>query len=247
MRPSEPKGELWSLTGRHPPHPAMSTPDLHLDTLFLLDGEGRITGTREPEPRPGPMFVLIRGTTSCVWAIRSDVPQDLAGELEGLARQEPPTADFRRAPVHAGRFASLVGGGIDSGPAFAFPEAIARPQGTVFIEDIGLLDRHFTGWKASEIPERTPIAGIVEEGQAVSVCCCSRRSDVAAEAGLETAEEYRGLGLGPRVTAAWALAVRASGRIPLYSTSWTNDASLAVARKLGLVAYACAWSISEGL
>jgi hypothetical protein len=38
--------------------------------------------------------------------------------------------------------------------------------------------------------------------------------------------------------------MRASGRIPLYSTSWTNTASLAVARKLGLVAYANTWSIA---
>jgi len=38
--------------------------------------------------------------------------------------------------------------------------------------------------------------------------------------------------------------MRASGRSPLYSTSWTNTASLAVADKLGLVAYASDWSIA---
>ena len=181
-----------------------------------------------------------------MWAVRTDASQDLAGELDGLAREEPPVSDFRGAPLHAERYMSLVKGRVDSGPAFTFPEAIARPQGTVFIEDVGLLDHHFTGWKESEIPERTPIVALVEEGHAVSVCCCSRRSDVAAEAGLETAEAYRGRGRGPRVTAAWALAIRDSGRIPLYSTSWTNDASLSVARKVGLVAYASAWSISQG-
>jgi hypothetical protein len=45
------------------------------------------------------------------------------------------------------------------------------------------------------------------------------------------------------VTAAWAAAIRASGRIPLYSTSWSNTGSLAVARKLGLSVYASDWSV----
>lgn len=224
----------------------MNLPDLHLSTLFLLDSNGRITGTREPDPRPGPLFTLIRGTTTCAWAVRADVPRSVADELEGLARQEPLTSDSRSTPMHAEEYMSLIQGTADSGPAFRFPEEIAPPQGTVFIEDIGLLNHHFTGWTEDEIPERTPIVAIVENGHAVSVCCCSRRSDVAAEAGLETAEAYRGRGLGPRVTAAWALSVRASGRTPLYSTSWSNDASLAVARKLGLEAYANAWSISKG-
>ena len=135
-------------------------------------------------------------------------------------------------------------GRIDSGPSFVFPEAIAEAPGTVCVDDVALLDHRFSGWQASEIPECAPIVGVVEDGHAVSVCFCARRSDVAAEAGVETAVELRGRGMGPRVTAAWAVAVRASGRIPLYSTSWSNEASLAVARKLGLVAFASTWSVS---
>ena len=135
---------------------------------------------------------------------------------------------------------------IDSGPSFTFPEEIVQPSGTVFIEDIESLDHHFTGWTASEIPCRTPIVAVIEGGYAVSACFSAWRSDAAAEAGLETATAFRGRGLGPRVAAGWALAVRASGRVPLYSTSWSNDASLAVARKLGLVTYASKWSIHEG-
>jgi hypothetical protein len=46
------------------------------------------------------------------------------------------------------------------------------------------------------------------------------------------------------VTAAWAQAVRKSGRIPLYSCSWSNAASLAVAAKLGLVPYASDFNLS---
>ena len=214
-----------------------------METLYLLDGDGRIRGTRELEPSPGPVFSLIRGRASCAWAVRADVSRDLAEELEELARDEPPVSDFRVAPVHVERYMSLVEGKVDSGPSFVFPEAIAEPQGTVRIDDVALLDHHFSGWRASEIPECAPIVGVVEDRHAVSVCFCARRSDVAAEAGVETAVEFRGRGLAPRATAAWASAIRAAGRIPLYSTSWSNEASLAVARKLGLVAYASTWSV----
>ena len=70
-------------------------------------------------------------------------------------------------------------------------------------------------------------------------------SAAAAEAGVETAARFRGRGLAPQVTAAWALAIRASNRLPLYSTSWSNEPSLAVARKLGLKPCASDWSLSD--
>ena len=131
-----------------------------------------------------------------------------------------------------------------SGPAFAFPETVEEPDATVLVDEVRLLARHFSGWTAPRFRGRSPVVAVVEDGDAVSVCFCARRSDTAAEAGLETAAAFRGRGLGPQVAAAWALAVRASGRIPLYSTSWSNAASLSVARKLGLVAYANGWSLS---
>ncbi len=221
----------------------MSTPDLHLRTLYLLDSAGRILGTREPNPEPGPRFALIRGRTSSTWSVRSDVPQRIAEELDGLAGVEPPVTDFRDAPVNAERYKTLVGGEVYAGPAFSFPKTVEQPDATVHVNALPLLARHFSGWTAAEIPGRSPIVAVTEDGHAVSVCFCARRSEKAAEAGLETAEAYRGRGFGTQVTAAWALAVRASGRIPLYSTSLENGASLAVARKLGLVAYACGWSL----
>jgi predicted GNAT family acetyltransferase len=92
---------------------------------------------------------------------------------------------------------------------------------------------------------RSPALAVVEGGYPVSICFCARRSEAAAAAGLETAEAYRGRGLGARVTAAWALAIRATGRVPLYGAAWANDPSRAVARKLGLTACASFWSVSD--
>jgi hypothetical protein len=220
------------------------TPDLQLQTLFELNGERRIVSTREPSPRPGPVLSLIRGTTKCAWAVRADVPDELARELDRLAQEERPTSDLRDAPIHADRYVSLVGGEIECGPAFTFPDAVPEPPGIIVVDDVRLLEQNFRGWVADEILGRSPIMAVVEERQALSVCFCARSSELAAEAGLETAAAFRGCGLAARVTSAWALAIRASGRIPIYSTSWSNDASLAVARKLSLVPCASDWSLS---
>ena len=222
----------------------MSSPRLQLETLYLLDGDGRIRGTREAEPSPGPLFVLIRGRASCAWAVRSDVAPDMANELGRLAQEERPVSDAREAPLHAARYTSLVAGVVDSGPSFEIPTSMAQPAGTALIQDVELLDHNFSGWTASELPSCEPIVGVLVDGRAVSVCFSARQTDVAAEAGVETAAAFRGRGLAPRVTAAWAWATRASGRVPLYSTLWSNAASLAVARKLKLEAYASTWSVS---
>lgn len=223
----------------------MSTPDLQLQTLFVFDTGGRMTATREPGGNPPPAFVIIRSTTNCAWALRADVPDALAREIAGLARDEPPARELRDAPKHADRYLSLLGGEAEAGPAFTFPDLLESPSGVVELHDEQLLHRNFRGWVTGEIAEvRAPVIAVLDDGHAVSVCFCARRSDVAAEAGLDTAAAFRGRGFGPRATAAWAAAIRATGRIPLYSTSWSNAASLAVARKLQLAAYANDWSVS---
>ena len=221
------------------------TPELQLQTLFVLNGAGRIVSTREPNPTAGPAFALIQGRTTCAYAVHTRVPEELAGQLVALARTEPPVQDFKDDPVHANRYMSLLRGRVDSGPAFTFPEVVPAPVDIVGVTSLSQLERHFHGWTADELPERAPILAIVEAGYAVSVCFCARRSAVAAEAGLDTAAPFRGRGLGPRVTAAWAHAIRSAGRLPLYSTSWSNVASLAVARKLGLEMCAGDWSLYE--
>jgi hypothetical protein len=226
--------------------------------LYVLNGAGRITATREPGATPGPLFTLVRGATDCAWAVRADVAHDIASELDDLARREPPVLDLRSAPVYADRYVSILEGRIwtgktaearlcqTGGPAFTFPDVIAPPAEAMIVEDERLLQRNFRGWVAGEIAAgRSPVMAICEDGYPVSICFCARRSDGAAEAGLETAAGFRGRGFGQRVTVAWACAIRASGRIPLYSTAWTNQASLTVARKLGLLAYASSWSLSD--
>jgi hypothetical protein len=225
----------------------MSTPDLELATTFALDARGRIVSTLEPFPTRGPRFCLIRSATRCAWGIHRDVSDDVAEELAALAREEPPSVDLRAGPLHAERYQALCGGKPDfAGPAFTFPDALPRSEGVVLIENERLLQHHFSGWQPGEIAAgRGPVMALLDGGHPVSICFCARRTEAAAAAGLETAAAYRGRGYGPRVTAAWAAAVRATGRVALYGADWTNASSLAVARKLGLIAYASFWSIAD--
>ena len=226
---------------------------MHLRTLFVLNDAGRILSTREPGINQAPLFSLVRSTNACVWAVRADIPADLCNEIDRLARDEAPISDFRDVPTHAEQYVSLLsetpnGSAIRqfSGPAFEFPDSIAEPEEVVLIQDEALLQRHFRGWIPGEIAEgRAPVMAICEGGEPVSVCFCAKSSDLAAEAGVETAEAFRRRGLAVRVTAAWALAIRKQGRIPMYSTAWTNLASLAVARRLGLRQFANNWSLFE--
>lgn len=232
----------------------MSTPDLHLRTLFVLNDAGRVTSTRDAAASRGALFCLVRSSTRCSWAVRADVPEAVTVELDRLAREEPPARELRDVPVNADRYLSVLrptlraGNAIaeSAGPAFTFPGDIEEPSDVVFVDDERLLEHNFRGWIPGEIAAGSgPVAAVIMDGYPVSVCFSARSSDVAAEAGVETAERFRCRGLASRVTAAWALAIRASGRIPLYSTSWTNTPSLAVARKLGLIPYACGWSLCD--
>jgi GNAT acetyltransferase-like protein len=211
-----------------------------------MDSHRRIVTTAEPRARSAPFFMLIRGTSDVAWGVRDDVSDEIANELDRLAIEEPPVGDFQAPPLHADVYLSLVGGQIVSGPAFRFPDEIADSADITLIDRLDLLERNFRGWIAAEIPWCSPIVAVMDGGYPVSVCfCATRNSAPAVEAGVETAAAFRGRGLAAHVTAAWACAIRASGRIPLYSTSWSNAASLAVARKLGLVQYASDWSLVD--
>ncbi len=84
-----------------------------------------------------------------------------------------------------------------------------------------------------------PIAVVrADNSEVASVCHSARSTSGAAEAGVETADEYRGRGYGSLAVLKWAAAVREGGRMPLYSTEWENTASRALARSLGLICYA---------
>jgi RimJ/RimL family protein N-acetyltransferase len=228
--------------------------ELHTAALFHHDEAGRITGTNDGNP-PGiaPRLYLGRTRNGNVWRFRDEVPDDLAAKLTSILEVEPIAYDLRQPPASLSFLRELLERAepedtVDLGPAFTFPATIQEAVGVAKIDEanVQIVRAHFPDhypWLADEFPIRQPITAIIRDGVAVSICYSARLTSEAAEAGVDTATAHRGQGFAVLVVSAWASAIRRTGRIPLYSTSWENLASQRVATKLGLVPYGSDLSI----
>ncbi len=226
----------------------------HADVLVDTDGRGRLTRLNEPDPETAaPRVFLARGRASTLVAFRADVPDDVASRLAAIANDLPSwdgrptderTLDRLRSAVRG-----WAGGVREShGPAFRFTDIAAgsAPPDLVLIDEANahLLEANYP-YTRSVLDARRPVVGIVRDGVVVSACFSARRRPTAAEAGVHTMEAYRGLGLAVAVVRVWARAAQEAGMTPLYSTSWDNAASLGVAARLGLDAYADTVSFTD--
>jgi RimJ/RimL family protein N-acetyltransferase len=217
--------------------------ELEAIALYRHDERGRLIAVNEPGSPPAPRLYVGLTRAGHIWRFRHDLPDSLIYDLDRLLRTEPPSTDLTRRPTCYDQLQATLAAEAPVtatwfGPDWRFPDQIEVPAGVVKITDANLdLLRQTFPWLADELPEWSPCMAVIQDGNAVSVCFSSRNTPTAAAAGVETLEAFRGRGYAPAVVAAWALAVRASGRAPLYSTSWDNLASQAVARKLGLVLF----------
>lgn len=223
---------------------------LHTEALFVHDPDGRLLAINEPDPEtPAPRFFLIRTVAGNLWRVRHDLPAGLAAELERLAAGEPVRADLRAPPRHAAAYSALLArhaplSHTDAGPAYYLPES-DPPAGAITItpENAIVLQAHYP-YTRNHLAELAPVVAVVQNGVAVATCYSARITARVAEAGVHTLPAYRGRSYAAATTCGWAAALRAMGRQPLYSTSWTNTASQAVAAKLGAVQYAVEFSIT---
>jgi GNAT superfamily N-acetyltransferase len=216
---------------------------LHIATLFTHDAHGRLVRTNEPAGGAAPRFYLGRTRRARECRVRHDVSQPDADELIALGRADAPDIDDLAPPATTAAYEAVLARSapvqkIWSGPAFHVGADVSRRPGAVAItaDNVELLRTHFASWIDSA-PNEYPMVVSVVDGAAVSVCSTVRRTPAAVQAGVETAPEFRGRGFGSVAVAAWADAVRQSGVIPLYSTSWQNVASQSLARKLGLTQF----------
>jgi RimJ/RimL family protein N-acetyltransferase len=223
---------------------------MQADALFVHDARGKLLRVNEPDPEnPAPRFFLTHTRAGNLWRTRYDLPADLAAALEGLAATEPVSNDLHEPPRHEAEYAELLEqhaplGKTYAGPSYYLPE-LDPPAGTVTItpENATLVLAHYP-YTFDWLAERSPVVVVVVDGVAVAACFSARITGQVAEAGVHTVESYRGRGYAVETVRGWAAAIRATGRLPLYSTEWANSASQAVATKLGAVQYGVEFSIT---
>ena len=203
---------------------------------------------REPVPR----FFLGRTPAGNRWRFRHDVPEHVADSLDELCEDEPAFAALRTPPRHEARYREALARHAPvtdtwSGPAYRFPDTLP-PAGADVVRlssaNASLLHGGDLEPWLEDIGRSDPLVALVREGRAVSVCGSVRITRDAHEAGVETSADARGHGFAVAVVSAWARAVRELGAEPLYSTSWDNAASQAVARKLALIPYAADFHVT---
>ncbi len=220
---------------------------LHVAISFRHDARDRLLAINEPEPdHPAPRLYLGRTKGGNIWRFRADLPDALAQRLDTLLQTEPVATDLQQPPVVLPALLEALQPVRDltQGPVWHFPEHLPDSREVVPVTSPNLTacERYFP-WTATHLEEVQPCRGVLVDGDVVCMCFSSRNALDACAAGVFTVEEFRGHGYAPTVAASWANAVRESGRIPFYSTSWDNLASQVVARKLGLVLYGADLSI----
>lgn len=225
---------------------------LQLAVLYRFDDAGRIAARRAPQAGPPPRFHLGRTPLGAVWCFGAGEPDAVVSELARLAareaplpavpaRGEPPEPEraepMRRALGRDARALSCW-----RGPAFCFPERLEVPACPAELVELRPGEGRGLAPAFGDAPDERercgPCVVAVWEGAIVARCqVAAGDARIAAEASLDTLPGHRRRGLGRAVTAAWARCVRERGGVPLYSTSWANRASRAVAASLGLVGY----------
>ena len=217
---------------------------LHVEALFTHDVNGRLLRVNEPNGASAPRFFLGRTADGCMLRFRHDVADDLRRMLEAAVAEDVALrGEAARSPVDPARYEAILARfapveRTETGPAFGFPPELPAADGTVLVTEANarLLHPLLVPWDP-DVQHSQPLIVLPVDGQAVAVCGSVRRTAGAHEAGVETVPAFRGRGYAARVAAGWARAVRELDRVPLYSTSWQNAASRAVARKLGLIPF----------
>jgi hypothetical protein len=207
-------------------------------TLYRCDDRERILAVNYFVAIEAPRFHLMRTAFGNIARYRSDVPDDLVAQLQKICAREPIVDPPTRLPALCDEYLDALGRSANekngAGPAYMIEHDAAPLMPPIAINDENAhrLRGKLEEW-LPDVQHCQPLVAVIADGRAVSVCASVRISTAVHCAGVETLPEYRRRGFAVSAVAGWARAVRTSGAMPFYSTSWDNVASQAVAARLG--------------
>ncbi|MGE7891104.1 GNAT family N-acetyltransferase [Bacillus cereus] len=209
---------------------------IQVEVLFVHSPVGKMKCVNEKGNPKAPRFFLGRTREGSITRYHCNVDDKTISKIEKLIRE--PSNHIGIAKIINVLNEERTVENIWMGPAFMLPNNLHKPTRTIQITEKNkeLLRENFSNL-IEQMEWRQPYFAIVQNEKVVSICCSARSTPVAAEASVETLAEFQGNGYGTDVVTAWAISIQEEKRIPLYSTSWDNYASQAVARKLKLINY----------
>ncbi len=211
---------------------------LHLDALYAYDQRERMTAVNQWDGGAVPRVHLAWNETGFVYRFRDDLPTETCVELAALLNQAPlPSNSVEPSVVNdcklvVERLNPVVR--VSSGPIYYRTDSVTEAeQETTIINKVNAhLLKHEMGDWSVDVGHRLLFIATVANGQAVAVCASSRVTAAAHEAGVETSLNFRRRGYASTAVRRWTNEVLKLGAVALYSTSWSNTASQAVAQKL---------------
>ncbi|MFJ8432149.1 GNAT family N-acetyltransferase [Kitasatospora sp. NPDC094019] len=221
--------------------------EVQAEALYVMTPQGLLASVNDVGgPAPARCFLSRTRAAVRVWT-SAELPAPTGAAIRAWAAAQPPVDDLAEVAEIPEEVARLVArhrpvSDTYIGPAFAVlgPLVATEVPGLRF-EVCGpdRAEEFRDGFPelAATLADRQPTVAAFDGNRPVGVCCSARVGRRACEAGTATLAEYRGRGISPALVTRWAELVRATGRTALYSTEWDNQASLAVARRLGLSRY----------
>ncbi len=212
-----------------------------VDTMFSTNRRGRLTGD-------APHFYLLRTPRLVIYRCHADLAEDAAAGLASLLRRERGRPSLW-AREYADYLAVLLSvaplAAVRVGPLYGFPQSAVSGGAAVHIGrgNVDLLLGGLDEW-VPDVAKGLPVAAVVADGRAVSICASIHASRTSHCAGVETLPGYRGKGLGAQAVAAWFRMVQASGATAFYGTTFDNVASQGLAKRLALDLIGAEFSVS---
>jgi GNAT superfamily N-acetyltransferase len=201
------------------------------ESLVRVDARGRLAAA-------APHLYVLRTPQRVVCRCHAGFSAEIAARLDQIARRERgrPRDWAREYGAYLDVLAAVGRArAVRAGPLFYVPELARSEDAAIRIteDNADLLLGGLDEWRP-DVAADLPMAIMVSDGRAVSICATVHASATAHTAGVETLPAYRGRGLAVQAVAAWARMVQSLGATPFYATTFDNIASLSLASRLDL-------------